>query len=120
MTLPLRSALGLLVMIVMVGVCTVLGWRFLFRTEAVVKHYRQRYDQSTWGIPNWIGHPEVKKSWYPTYIRAMGIFWWVLGLLIVAFFFPDIFPCQPDMQRWLFVVAVAIVLLRPTMRVFSR
>jgi hypothetical protein len=78
--------------IVIVGLA-VLGWACLFRTRILVEYARQRYERSNRFIKAWPGHGTVMKSWYPGYLRSMGIFVWSFDLLIImVVFFPNALP----------------------------
>jgi hypothetical protein len=70
---------------VVLAVTGVAGWFCVFRTSTLVSWAQSNYRNSKiarW----WPGSGLVLKSWYPTYLRCMGIYAWAFGLFILAMF----------------------------------
>jgi len=75
----------LLVIIVVLALTAVSGWFCVFRTSKLVSWSQNNYRKSRvfrW----WPGSGLVLKSWYPTYLRCMGIYAWAFGALILGLF----------------------------------
>lgn len=67
------------------AVAGVAGWFCVFRTSMLVSWAQNNYRHSKiarW----WPGAGVVMKSWYPTYLRCMGVYIWAFGLLILVLF----------------------------------
>ena len=65
-----------------------LGWACLFRTNVIVEWVRRDYRRSNRFVQAWPFSNLVLKSWYPTYLRSMGICFWIFdSLLIYGIFF---------------------------------
>jgi len=76
------TTFGIIWIVVMVLVFAVCGWLCVFRTNTLVTRRRKNYEKSKFAQ----GYPfsnMVMKPWYPTYIRAAGIFLWLWALAIV-------------------------------------
>jgi hypothetical protein len=65
----------------------VLGCVCLFRTTVLVEWARKDFLRSSRFVQAWPGTNLVMKSWFPMYLRGMGIY----ALLIAIFVASDIF-----------------------------
>jgi hypothetical protein len=71
--------------IVVLALTAVSGWVCVFRTSKLVKWSQNNYKKSRI-FRRWPGSGLVLKSWYPTYLRCMGIYAWAFGALILGLF----------------------------------
>ncbi|MGA7461713.1 MAG: hypothetical protein WBW69_15900 [Candidatus Korobacteraceae bacterium] len=76
--------LGAALLLVINVLMAVVGWRYVFRTEAVVADARSRQEKKKWSQVS-PSASMATKSWYPTYIRCLGAGLWVLDLLMIYF-----------------------------------
>jgi TRAP-type C4-dicarboxylate transport system permease small subunit len=84
--------IGTVLLVVINVLMAAVGWRYLFRTEAVVTEARSRLEKKKWTQVS----PSAglaTKSWYPTYVRCVGVVLWVLDLLMIYFLW---FPKAPQ------------------------
>lgn len=84
--------LGAALLLVINVLMAVVGWRYLFRTEAVVADARARQGKKRLTQAS-LNSTMAMKSWYPTYVRCAGVGLWVLDLLMIYFLW---FPKAPQ------------------------
>ncbi len=74
MNIPLVVAIGLLA----------LGWACVFQARPIADWQRRQYYQSSKFVQRWPLANIVLKSWYPTYLRGMGEFLWLIAVLLMV------------------------------------
>lgn len=73
------------VVVVVLVFTGITGWLCVFRTNILVSWAQNNYRKNK--IVRWRpGSGIVFKSWYPTYLRCMGVYLWAFGALIVGLF----------------------------------
>ena len=75
---------GTVLLLVINALMAVLGWRYLFRTDAVVAAARARHEKKRLQR-NSLSPGMVTESWYPTYVRCAGVALWLCDLFLVYF-----------------------------------
>lgn len=58
------------------------GWRYLFRTGAVVTQARARQQKKHLTQAS-LNASLAMQSWYPTYVRCAGVALWVFDLFLI-------------------------------------
>lgn len=84
--------IGTVLLLVINILMAAVGWRYLFRTEAVVADARARQQKKKWTQVS-LNSTLAMKGWYPTYVRCLGAALWVLDLLMIYFLW---FPKAPQ------------------------
>jgi len=64
----------------------VVGWLCIFRTDKLVESARKKYEEKRAFRPS-LSPGFVLKTWYPTYLRGIGILAWLmlLGMALLVF-----------------------------------
>jgi len=65
----------------------IVGWTCVFRTVVAVEWARRRYHKGGRLVQAYPFSNIVLKPWYPTYLRSMGVFVWLVDLLLAIVVF---------------------------------
>jgi len=84
--MPVSAIPKSLAVLLMVALAIV-GWTCVFRTVVVVEWARRRHHKSGRLVQAYPFSNIVLKPWYPTYLRSIGIFVWLVDLLLVIVVF---------------------------------
>jgi hypothetical protein len=79
------SPFGMILLLLVSASFAVVGWLCLFRTDKLVESARKKYDEKRSVRPS-LSPGFVLKTWYPTYLRGIGILAWImlLGLALLV------------------------------------
>jgi len=76
--------IGTVLLLVINILMAVVGWRYLFRTDAVVADARARLQKKRLTQVS-LNSSMSTQSWYPTYVRCAGVALWVFDLFLIYF-----------------------------------
>ena len=62
---------------------TILGWACVFRANSIAEKTTREYHRGGKLVHRWPFTNIVVKSWYPIYLRGIGIVIWIFAVLLV-------------------------------------